>query len=347
MLHQMNTTREHAALSSALLVFPTPFPEAWSLVRGEGCDLGRHARRRRRRRLLAELWVNCQLGYITFVTLGSPKAGYTHFVPGGSPDAWHREVARRLLSRARGFCQTGGGDIPTQGRGRARLLQLFRSCDIGYNMTADVGNTVAEDVDETKVKLPKVPGVLRPADVLRGERREVVLDMERLILPVEQQPVRTARACHRISFENEVALARRMVASGQAELVEESSLPRGRDGSLLKGGLFAVPHSKGRQRLILDRRPLNAVEQKLPWCHLPHGSLYKRVVLEPGETIRGSGDDLESYFFLLSHENNWIRRNSFGRRVSGQWAEQLGGESRRSYRLCMKVWAWATSTQPV
>ena len=36
---------------------------------------------------------------------------------------------------------------------------------------------------------------------------------------------------------------------------------------MLLGGFFAVPHSKGRQRLILDRRPLNACEVEKSFCN--------------------------------------------------------------------------------
>ena len=42
---------------------------------------------------------------------------------------------------------------------------------------------------------------------------------------------------------------------------------------LLEDGWFAVPSKDSSDRLIYDRRPRNAVESRLDWVHLPHGTM--------------------------------------------------------------------------
>ena len=45
---------------------------------------------------------------------------------------------------------------------------------------------------------------------------------------------------------------------------------------------------------------------------MPHGSQLTQIVLRPGESIRGSGDDLSNYFYVLSHHPDWVSRNIIG-----------------------------------
>ena len=103
------------------------------------------------------------------------------------------------------------------------------------------------------------------------------------------------------------------------------------------GGWFCVPHTKGRQRLIFDRRALNEQELQLPWVNLPHGTQFCKMFLNKHETVRGSGDDLNVYFYQLSHRPNWYHRNAAGRRITGQTAEALGGCPDKCYRMAIKV----------
>ena len=140
-----------------------------------------------------------------------------------------------------------------------------------------------------------------------------------------------------ISASDELALAKELLRSGMAVLISESLVPKSSDGTLLRGGLFAVKHTKGRQRLIFDRRLLNAGEAQLPWVSLPHGTQYCFCMLESHETIRGSGDDIETYYYHLRHQDNFVHRNAVGRRFTGKRARELGADGKHHWRLAFRV----------
>jgi hypothetical protein len=199
-------------------------------------------------------------------------------------------------------------------RGRGRLAEVLREgalrpyfqkdgCHTGLN------NTVAKDVEPERISLPRVAGVVRPVDVvsrgLRPERVAVLRDLSQLELPVEEWPLQTLRPCHRIDRDAERAFARELIDRDMALLVPEDDIPVGPDGRRLVGGWFAVDHTRGRLRLIFDRRPQNSTERTLTWPRLPSGCQLQHVVLEPWETIRGSGDGLECWFYNIRHEPDW------------------------------------------
>ena len=76
----------------------------------------------------------------------------------------------------------------------------------------------------------------------------------------------------------------------------DSDVPFDTAGNPIVGGLFGVWHRNGK-RLIFNRRPQNAIEERLGWARLPLGCQFCKLVLKPGEGIRGSGADLKSCFF--------------------------------------------------
>ena len=71
------------------------------------------------------------------------------------------------------------------------------------------------------------------------------------------------------------------------------------NGNVISGGLFAVPHKADSDRVILDRRPQNELERRFVMAELPHGSLLTQLIIPKGYSIRGSGDDLSNFFYLL------------------------------------------------
>ena len=81
------------------------------------------------------------------------------------------------------------------------------------------------------------------------------------------------KARHLVPRGSEEELYRLLLSRGMIVLVPEDQVPRGADGSPLVGGLFCVAHKAEVDRLINDRRPLNAVEGRLFWAQLPHGCL--------------------------------------------------------------------------
>ena len=50
---------------------------------------------------------------------------------------------------------------------------------------------------------------------------------------------------------------------------------------VLPGGWFAVASKDDSDRLILDRRPRNATEDRLCWARMPHGTLFVSVYPPP------------------------------------------------------------------
>ena len=78
--------------------------------------------------------------------------------------------------------------------------------------------------------------------------------------------------------------------------------------------------------VILDRRPFNELERRLVWAKLPHGSLLTQLIVPPGYSVRGSGDDLSNYFYLLKHQDSWLPRNAIGSVFDGEGYEKYGGK---------------------
>lgn len=106
---------------------------------------------------------------------------------------------------------------------------------------------------------------------------------------------------------------------------------------LIKGGLFAVPHKETSDRLINDRRPLNARENKLGWCELPAGPMLAQLILEETESVRASGDDLSNYFYLIKHLEEWQPRNCFGKEFKGELLQDLGLSPKETYVATFRV----------
>ena len=98
-----------------------------------------------------------------------------------------------------------------------------------------------------------------------------------------------------------------MLKCGLAVLVLDADVARRPDGRPLLNGLFAMPRTKGRQRLICDKRPSSAGERRLQWARLPYGPMLARVVLRPGYALRASGDDLSNYFYLLHDHPEYLQ----------------------------------------
>ena len=111
-------------------------------------------------------------------------------------------------------------------------------------------------------------------------------------------------------------------------------------GRPLSGGFFCVAKKNKKQlRLIFDRRPQNATERRLHWLRLPNAGMLRHFVLGPREVLRGSGSDIEVYFFRLEHEDSWVKHNAAGTPVTGRWLEEFGISNWwEPHFVCMAVW---------
>ena len=137
-------------------------------------------------------------------------------------------------------------------------------------------------------------------------------------------------ACHKVKDEDWEGLLRKLHAAQMVTFLPKSqALKEGK--KLIKGGLFAVPHKETSDRLINDRRPLNARENKLGWCELPAGPMLAQLILEETESVRASGDDLSNYFYLIKHLEEWQPRNCFGKEFKGELLQDLGLSPKETY----------------
>ena len=71
---------------------------------------------------------------------------------------------------------------------------------------------------------------------------------------------------------------------------------------------------------------------------LTAGGTIAAMTLEVGEQFRGSGADLEVYFFRVDHDGNWLEHNAIGRVATGSWVDEFGGSAGEEYMCCMAVW---------
>lgn len=130
---------------------------------------------------------------------------------------------------------------------------------------------------------------------------------------------------------------RKLLQHNMVTLIPEGDLPRTSQGKLLTGGFFCVKKNELEDRLIYDRRPENATMEQLRWAKLPSGACFARLLLEPDEFLRGSGDDLRTYFYSLALPDDWIRYNSVGRRVAPAVVAEWGGDPSIPHRMAMRV----------
>ena len=133
------------------------------------------------------------------------------------------------------------------------------------------------------------------------------------------------RACHLVAPEHVAEVNRLLLEAGMCVLVPEDDIPEDTFGCKLVGGLFTVFHKELLDRLINDRRPLNAVELRLMWAELTHGTQLCQLVLNDSEVELGYADDLSKYFYTLKHTPRWIKRNCFGAAVMGDDYLKYGG----------------------
>ena len=297
------------------------------------------------RLLFAKEWVNLLFAWGNYVSLGLPEAEGS-YEPQVGFCAWNtaRHCAEHLLGEVLVFTDEdlirGKTDLD---KGRALLeefLSSMPSLKTGYvypdSNLLQASTTVAMDVDPSRIGIPDEAGMVDPLHVLPPERQAVYRDLSRLQSPVDEWGVLPA-ACHRVPEEREDALVERLLKSRMVELVPEEHLPHDKHGGLLVGGLFAVGKNESEDRLIYDRRPQNAISRRLKWAQLPAGACYTKMLLEPHQYLRGSGDDLRNFYYCLSLPDNFVHNNAVGRRVNPRIVADQGLDPTVAHRMCFRV----------
>ena len=301
----------------------------------------RNCRRRGRASTWSDVWVVWCL--FTFHEGGSPHtdADQRKLADRAAATFWtpqHAEYAGYLHNEIHKFNRLRYDD--SLGRGLEQLEKLVTSiynsayapnpCDLSVLQTA------AMDVKPERMSLPKQAGIIDPAIHLKGIHKEAFLNMHNEV-PINEPPDNPVQSCFKVQDRDLEAVYERLLDSGVCTLIPEEMGLKDHKGKIVSAGLFAVPHKEHSDRVICDRRPQNQIERRLIWARLPHGCLLTQIILPRDCSIRGSGDDLSNYFYLLKHQEHWLHRNCVGKPVPGFRFQKYGCDPKRKYLLCMKV----------
>ena len=304
-----------------------------------------NSRRNHRRRGRADTWKQVEVvwNYFNFLEGGSPYSRHDQvsLAKRCSMTVWtskHSTYAGFLHDEIHKFGRLSEND--SLGRGLEELnkmVSIIRNSQYSPGpYTVEELQSTARPVQPARMSLPEVAGIIDPVDHLKREHLESFLQMPQTV-PHDVPPESPTKGCFKVNPEDVVEVYTKLLDSGVATLIPESQALRNSQGEIISGGLFAVPHKTDTDRIICDRRPMNELERRLIWAKLPHGCLLTQIILPKECSIRGSGDDLSNYFYLLRHRPEWIHRNCVGKVVSGRGFEKYGVDADKNYVLAFTV----------
>ena len=315
------------------------------LVMPENLGKSKSARRRARRRGRDEAWnyVAMVWAFCTFLDGGSPHKAcdQQRLLTKALNVPWtplHSTYAGCLHVEIHRFVRLQCDDSPLS-RGILKLnefVKIVQNSDYTRSMAVDKLSKVAKDVRPDRMSLPKKAGIIDPCQFLKGSHLDAFNSMASTV-PLDLEPANPTIGCFKVSPGDHKAVNLKLLDSGVATLIPEELGLRDSSGRIITGGLFAVDHKPESDRIILDRRPFNELERRLVWAKLPHGSLLTQLIVPQGFSIRGSGDDLSNYFYLLKHQHDWLPRNAVGAPFDGEGYEAFGGKKGKKYLLCFRV----------
>jgi len=172
----------------------------------------------------------------------------------------------------------------------------------------DAGATDTLKVRADRLAVPRVAGTVDPLDWLREPYRSQYEDFGAR-LKSDVLPDDVPRPCFMVDQDHEATVRDLLLTSKMAVLLDEAEVARYGGDRLLLNGLFCVKHKLDFDRLIIDRRPANAGEVPLDWTALPYGPQLGRLQLPRGHVLRGSGDDLKTWFYQLKCLEAALSRN--------------------------------------
>ena len=322
--------------SSSSPIFPCslPYPEVFYSEGAVSDDLDGSVWARR--------YLNAFVAWCNYVELGCPdcREGVCEPQATYQSETFARRFADRWLGEVEEFgsLELLQGNLELRGSRRA-VEEAFDSvaCTAaGYFGEASSNLSGALEVKAERVAIPDTAGTVDPAGILPAEQKAVFENLESVRRP-EHLWDKVVPSCHRVDPGEEVGLMRKLLQHKMVVLIQEDSLPKDSKGRFLTSGLFCVPKNETEDRLILDRRPQNATMNRLPWAELPSGACFSRLLLQPHEYLRGSGDDLRNFYYSLKLPSNWIKYNAVGRRVDPRLVREFGYDPNYQYRACFRV----------
>ena len=225
----------------------------------------------------------------------------------------------RLSAASRTAPMRDDGD--PRGRTQALLAELLGEVPAPRGQAWDVyaaagATTTAKDLIAERLALPEQAVVLRLRPWLSPETAAA------WSAPGEHSED-APRGYFAASQTEWRAVARRLVRCGLGRLLPEDSCPPG-----LAAGAFAVAKDVSTDRLIGDRRPMNAGEQQPARVRLPYAPRLRRLRLRPGEALWVAKRDLSNCFYQFEVEPDRLSRQVVGPRLPRSWFEHLEDESR-------------------
>lgn len=308
---------------------------------GKACG----SRRNRRRRGRGDTWEHVRIlwCFFTFLEGGSPfkHSDQVSLARLASTTVWtdkHSAYAGYLHDEIHKFGRLKVDDTLSRGLEELnKMVTIVRNSQYSPGpYSAEELQTVAKSVKPTRMSLPDVAGIIDPADHLKADRRQTFIDMINQV-PHDIPPEVPTKGCFMVDPSDVVEVYSKLLRSGVATLIPVDQALKDSEGNIISGGLFAVPHKPQTDRIICDRRPINELERRLVWAKLPHGSLLTQIILPKEYSLRGSGDDLSNYFYLLHHRPEWIHRNCVGKVVNGSDFVSLGFDPSLKYILAFTV----------
>lgn len=297
-------------------LFPSQLPWIKPPVRSRGRR--GHSSKQRWEAFVRMHWI---WGLCNFLECGSPcnHDAAQNVVEKASSGVWtkqHECYAKAMYLKILRFVSHPEGTLE---RGTAKLNDLISRIRLSFydpKITFDEAFSSAMSVNPERISLPEEGGILDPGQHLTGRQLRQFKRMRKNI-PHGLETCKETKPCHKVEPQDWPILLKKLWGAKMISFVPiEDALCE--NGKLVKGGLFCVPHKPTSDRLINDRRPLNARESRLDWSKLPAGHMLCQLVLEKNESIRCSGDDLSNYFYLIKHSPEWLPRNCFGDPILGE-----------------------------
>ena len=187
-----------------------------------------------------------------------------------------------------------------------------------------VARAEALELDRVMASLPPegFGGAVNILDLCDDDVRSALEDPASCLLPEEQLPLDWPRPKVQVKDGEWEVLARALVERG---ILRPTSEVLTIDGRRVTNGLFAVektgkdlPDGRTAQRLIMDLRGSNAVLKIIGGDirTLTGACAFTSVVLENGNQISISGDDLVSSFYLFKLPDSWLPYLTFEKEIS-------------------------------
>ena len=299
----------------------------------------RHASALRSSRRSAVAIAEWLISAYNYFEVGCPKTRGQYITALGpyGVSAEQRVAFESLVRQVEPFCRVAA--IEGWSRGRKTLFEAIKLLESSgrAGSRCDPMTVPAQAVNPDRVSLPARAATCRPEDHLLGGRAE---ELERVGVPLLKKaewPPRLPETCHWIGPEDERRLRVHLWEIGMVEFRLEHELLHV-DGAPVTAGLFCVPHKAQSDRLIVDRRKANAIEARLNWSWLPNGAQLGQLQLNADEDVRGCGEDLSNYFYLLENPPDIRGRAAIGRGFYGSEVPDAGLDQDALYYACLRVW---------